>query len=347
MVQVQWGRDLIRSWTRNGWVDLPQRVGDKIGRIIGAAPGQVLVADSTSVNLFKLLAAALPLRPDRKVILSDRGNFPTDLYIARGLATLLGGYELRVVEEDRILQSIDSDVALVMLTQVNYRSGLLHDLAAMTATAQAAGALMLWDLSHSTGALPVDLDAAKADFAVGCGYKYLNGGPGAPSYLYVAQRHQDQVRPALAGWFSHAAPFDFDLEYRPADGIRRNLSGTPGILGLTALEVAVDLMLEVDQQALRQKSIKLCETFIARVEAECGNHFEIASPRDAARRGSQICLRHPAAGEIVQKLIDQQVIPDFRPPDIVRCGFAPLYTSFGDLGRAVAVLKQVGRELAG
>ena len=347
VVRIQWGRDLIRSWTDNGWIELPQRLGDKIGRIVGAAADQVIVADSTSVNIFKLLDAALQLRPGRKVILSDRGNFPTDLYVARGLAALKGqGHELRIVDEAALADAMGDDIAVVMLTQVNYRSGRLHDMAAITRAAHAAGAVTLWDLSHSAGALPVHLDRDEADFAVGCGYKYLNGGPGAPAFLYVAKRHQAMIRPALSGWFSHAAPFDFDLEYRPAEGIRRSLCGTPGILGLVALDAAIDLMLEADQDVLRQKSVCLCESFIALVEQECGDMFELASPRAAAQRGSQICLRHPVAGEFVERLMVGGVIPDFRPPDILRFGFAPLYIGFADLWHAVAALKRVGSDLA-
>jgi kynureninase len=345
VVREEWGRDLITSWVGHGWIDLQQRVGDKIGRLVGAAPGQVNAADSTSVNVFKLLAAALDLRPGRRRILSDRGNFPTDLYMAEGLAALAGrGHELVLAEEEAVAGAIDADTAVVMLTEVNYRTGRLHDMAAVTARAHAAGALVLWDLAHSAGALPVALDAAGADFAVGCGYKSLNGGPGAPAFLYVAQRHQAVVRPPLSGWLGHAAPFAFDLDYRPADGIRRHVCGTPPILSLAALEVGVDLMLEADMAAVRAKSIALADRFLALAEAACPGVFGLASPRDGAGRGSQICLTHPQGYAVMRALIARGVVGDFRAPDILRFGFTPLYTRFADIDAAVARLARVMAE---
>src|SRR5690606_29149439 len=259
VVEQEWGRDLIRSWNIHGWIDLPRRAGNKIARLIGAEPGEVIVADSTSVNLFKLLAAALRLRPGRTVIVSERDNFPTDLYVAQGLIDLLGaGHELRLIDrpEDAI-DAIDEDVAVVSLTHVNYRTGRIHPMRDLTAAAHRAGALMLWDLCHSAGALPVELGACEADLAVGCGYKYLNGGPGAPAFLYVAERLQDDIRPPLSGWMGHEAPFAFDVDYRPAPGIARNLCGTPAILSLTALDAGLDVLLDADMNEVRAKSLAL------------------------------------------------------------------------------------------
>jgi kynureninase len=342
LLRDEWGRDLITSWNKHGWIDLPLRVGDKIARLIGAGPGEVAVADSTSVNLFKLLSGALALAPGRRVVLSDRGNFPTDLYIAQGLAAArTDGVELRVVDETAVIDAIDPATAVVMLTHVNYRTGRMHDLAAVTAAAHRAGALMLWDLAHSAGAMPIDLNGVGADLAVGCGYKYLNGGPGAPAFLFIAERHQARIRPPLSGWMGHAAPFDFDLDYRPATGIARNLCGTPAILSLAALEVGVDLMLEFDLAALRAKSVALTEAFAARVAARCPGAFTPASPQDPAQRGSQICLSHPDGYAIVQALIAHGVIPDFRAPDILRFGFAPLYLRYVDVWDAVEQLADI------
>ena len=341
LLREAWGRDLITSWNKHGWIDLPTRVGDKIARLIGAAPGEVAVADSTSVNLFKLLSGALDLVPGRRVVLSDRGNFPTDLYIAEGVVGRRSGFTLELVDEAHVADAIDASTAVVMLTHVNYRSGRMHDLAALTAAAHRAGALMLWDLSHSAGAMSIDLAAAGADFAVGCGYKYLNGGPGAPAFLFIAARHQARIRPPLSGWMGHEAPFAFDLDYRPAAGIARNLCGTPPILSLAALEVGVDLMLEADLAALRAKSVALGERFRARVAARCPGQFALASPADPATRGSQICLRHLEGYAIVQALIARGVIPDFRAPDILRFGFAPLYTRYVDIWDAVEHLAEI------
>ena len=342
LVQTEWGRDLITSWNQHGWIDLPSRVGDKIARLIGANPGEVVVADSTSVNLFKALGSALDLTPGRSVVLSDTGNFPTDLYVAQGVIGLRGGAAaLRLVEEAQLIDAIDAETAVVMLTHVNYRTGRLHDMAAVTAAAHRHGALVLWDLSHSAGALPVALNAIDADFAVGCGYKYLNGGPGAPAFLFIARRHQAAIRPPLSGWMGHAAPFAFDLDYRAAAGIARNLCGTPAILGLAALEVGVDLMLEADLEALRAKSVALGAGFAALVEQTCAGRFELASPRDPSARGSQISLRHPQGYAIIQALIARGVIADFRAPDIMRFGFAPLYLRHVDIWDAVAQLADI------
>lgn len=343
VTREEWGQSLITSWNKHGWIGLPQRIGDKIARIVGAAPGEVVAADSTSVNLFKLLAAACALRPDRKVILTEAGNFPTDIYMAEGLVSVLGdGYEVRTADRENIAAAIMDDVAVVMLTHVDYRSGDMLDMASVTASAHAAGGLMLWDLAHSAGAVPVDLNGAGADFAVGCGYKYLNGGPGAPAFLFVASRHQAAARQPLSGWMGHAAPFDFEQHYRPADGIARHLAGTPAILGLVALEEGVDLYLEADSEDLRRKSVLMTECFAALVAQECGGHgLTLASPADATGRGSQVCFRHDEGYAIVQALIARGVIGDFRTPDILRFGFAPLYLRYQDLWNAVTHLRHV------
>jgi kynureninase len=341
VVDQEWGHDLIRSWNLHDWITLPSRAGDKIARLIGASAGEVVVADSTSVNLFKLLAAALKLRPGRPVIVSEPENFPTDLYVAQGLGDLVGGVELRLADPDGLGDAIGDDVAVVMLTHVNYKTGRRHDMEAVTAMAHEAGALMLWDLAHSAGALPVDLNAANADLAVGCGYKYLNGGPGAPAFLFIAERLQSEIRPPLSGWMGHASPFDFDIDYRPAEGIARNLCGTPAILSMAGLDAALDLMLEADMGEIRAKSVALCDAFAALVEQECAGHgFELASPA-AAERGSQISIRHENGYAIMQALIDRGVIGDFRAPDLMRFGFTPLYTRHVDVFDAVAVLKDI------
>ncbi len=342
-VEEEWGEDLIKSWNKHGWIELPQRCGAKIAGLIGAKAQEVVVADSTSVNLFKLLASALRLRPGRKVILSDKGNFPTDLYVAQGLIDLLDqGHELRLVEPEEVSDAIDSSVALVMLTQTDYRTGRVHDMGKITEQAHAAGALMLWDLAHSAGAFPVDLRAAAADFAVGCGYKYLNGGPGAPAFLFVAERLQDQVRPPLSGWMGHEAPFQFDHDYRPAEGINRNLCGTPAILSMTALDAGLDIMQKAGMTAIREKSVRMTELFIKLMEARCADFgFELFSPRESEVRGSQVAFRHPQGYPIMAALIDRGVIGDFRAPDILRFGFAPLYLRYGDVWDAVEILRDI------
>jgi kynureninase len=342
-VEAQWGSDLIRSWNTHGWFTLQQRVGDKIGRLIGARPGETLVADSTSVNLFKLLSAALDLRPDRRIIVSEAANFGSDLYVAEGLCRLRDrGCALRLAETDAVEAAIGPDVAVVMLTHVNYRTGRLWDMAAITARAHAAGALMLWDLAHSAGAMPLHLAGSRVDMAVGCGYKFLNGGPGAPAFLYVAEALQASIAPALSGWFGHADPFAFETHYRPAQGIARFAVGTPPVISLAALESGVDLMLDAPMSAIREKSLLLGRIFVQLVEQRLsGFGFGLVSPRDDDRRGSQVCLSHAHAWPITQALVEQGVIGDFRAPDILRFGFAPLYTSFADLWDAVAILRAV------
>ena len=341
-VQDEWGGMLIKGWNQAGWIDLPARVGDRIARLIGAAPGTVMACDSTSVNLFKVLSAALSLT-DRKVVLSDKGNFPTDLYVAQGLlGSLNREHELCVVPPEDVAGAIGADTAVVMLTQVDYRTGRLHDMAEITAKAHAAGALMVWDLAHSAGALPVDLSGCQVDFAVGCGYKYLNGGPGAPAFLYVRPDHADLVQPALSGWMGHEAPFDFTLDYAPAEGVDRMRVGTPPILSLACLDTALELWEGVDMADIRAASQRLSERFIAEVEARCEGHgLRLASPRDPDARGSQVSFHCPEGYAVMQALIAEDVIGDFRAPDIIRFGFAPLYNTVDDVIEAATRLAAI------
>jgi kynureninase len=343
VVTREWGDGLIRSWNDAGWIDLAGRVGDKIARLIGAAPGSVVVADSTSVNLFKLLAAALTLRPDRRVILSEQGNFPTDLYIAEGLAALLErGHSLRTVPSDDIVSAIDETVAVVMLTQVNYHTGRLLDMGAITRAAHAKGALVLWDLAHSAGALEVDLAGHDVDLAVGCGYKFLNGGPGAPAFLHVAPLLHDQVRFPITGWLGHANPFAFEPSFRPAGGIAGAVVGTPPVLSLAALEMGVDLALEADLAAVRAKSLDLAGVFVELVQAMCSDpELRLVTPTEPALRGSQVSFAHPHAHAIMQALIARGVIGDFRAPDVLRFGITPLYLRFVDMWDAAVILRDI------
>ena len=362
VVKEEWGQGLIQSWNTAGWIHLPQRVGDKIARLVGAAPGEVAVADSTSVNLYKVLCAASGVsradRPERRVILSERSNFPTDLYIAEGLARELGWQLVLADDPDSLVPRLQArDVALLMLTHVNYRNGFMHDMPALTEAAHAAGTLTVWDLAHSAGAVPVDLHAAQADYAVGCGYKFLNGGPGAPAFVWAHPRHADRFWQPLSGWMGHAAPFEFSAAYRPASGIARYLCGTPPVLSLAALECGVDTLLAAEplggMAAVRSKSIALTALYAQLVDRRCaGSGLAIVSPGDAARRGSQVCLAHDDGSgtsggyAIVQALIARGVVGDFRAgdglaPDILRFGFTPLYTRFVDVWDAVEQLRQV------
>jgi kynureninase len=343
VIENEWGEDLITSWNRHDWIGMPQRVGDKIARLIGAGAGEVVVTESTSINLFKVLAVALKMRPGRRVIVSEAENFPTDLYMAQGLTELLDrDYTLRLVSARELEQALDADAAVLMLTQVNFRTGALHDMAALTAAAHAAGALAIWDLSHTAGALPVDLNGAKADFAIGCGYKYLNGGPGAPAFVYAAARHHGQAPQPLYGWLGHAAPFEFAPGYRPADGIRQYIVSTPSILAMAALEEGVDLLLQADLGELRAKSKALTEAFIALVEERCaGMGLSLVTPRDAERRGSQVSFTHEHGYAVMQALIARGVIGDFRAPNLIRFGFSPLYIRHVDVWDAVEILRDV------
>lgn len=356
VVNVEWGEGLIRSWNSAGWFEAPRRVGNKIARLIGAGIDEVVATDSTSVNLYKVLSAALNLvrhdAPQRKTIVSERSNFPTDLYIAEALCRERG-CSLKLIEPDELAAALTPDVAVLMLTHVNYRTGAMHDMRALTAAAHSAGILTVWDLAHSAGAVPVDLNGSGADFAVGCGYKYLNGGPGAPAFVWVAPRHADRFWQPLAGWWGHAAPFAFTPGYQPAPGIARYLCGTQPIISLAALDCGVDTVLAAEpiggMSALRAKSLALTDLFIELVEARCAGHgLTLVTPREHAQRGSQVCLaRANGAYAIVQALIARGVIGDFRAgdagdhPDILRFGFTPLYIGFEDVWNAVEHLKQV------
>jgi kynureninase len=364
-VAREWGQDLIKSWNQAGWFAMPGRVGDKIARLIGAGAGEVVATDSTSVNLYKVLAAALSIAqqdaPERRLIVSERSNFPTDLYIAQSLCTERG-CTLKLVEPEEIHAALTPEVAVLMLTHVNYRTGAMHDMTAVTATAHDAGILTVWDLAHSAGAVALELSRAQADFAVGCGYKYLNGGPGAPAFVWANPRHCERFWQPLAGWWGHAAPFEFSPDYQPASGITRFQCGTQPIISLAALDCGLDTLLAAESlggmAALRRKSLALTDLFIALVQQRCAGHgLALATPREHAQRGSQVCLTIEASGEntdwpspayaIVQALIARGVLGDFRAgdggrhPDIMRFGFAPLYIGFEDVWHAVEHLRQV------
>ncbi len=344
MLTDEWGEKLITGWNKAGWMAQPMQLGDRIGKMIGAEPGHVVMGDTLSIKVYQALASALELRPDRRVVLSDSGNFPTDLYMAEGLLrTLDKEYELRVVAPEDVAAAITDEVAAVMLTEVDYRTGRLHDMADLTRKAHAVGALTIWDLAHSAGALPVDLAGAGADFAVGCTYKYLNGGPGAPAFIYVAPRHADRARPALSGWLGHAAPFAFEPSYRSGAGIERMRVGTPPVMQMTALETAMDIWDMADMADVRETSIALCDTFIAEVEATCPD-LVLASPRDGAKRGSQVSFRFEHGYAAMQALIAQGVIGDFRAPDVMRFGFTPLYIDEADVREAARRLAHVMSE---
>lgn len=336
VIEAEWGRDLIASWNRADWIGAPARVGAAIAPLIGAAPDEVIVADSVSVNLFKLLAAALALRPGRRVILSEPGNFPTDLYVAQGLAALLRGVELRTVPAEAIPAALGPDVAVLLLTHVHYRTARMHDMAALSAAAHAAGALALWDLSHSAGAVVVDLNGAGADLATGCGYKYLNGGPGAPAFVFAARRHHDALAQPLQGWMGHAAPFDFVDDFAPAPAMRRFLTGTMPILSLSALEAGVATFAGVAMAALQAKSRSLLGLLEARM-AERAPALRCLSPVDPAARGSHLAFAHPQAFAICQAAIERGVVGDFRAPDVWRLGVTPLYTRHVDVWDAAEV----------
>ena len=341
----QWGEMLIRGWNQGGWMDMPRRIGDRVGRLIGAPEGTVVMGDTLSIKVYQALASAIDLAaerdPSRRVILSDNGNFPSDLYMAEGLIKSLNrGYVLKVVDPLAVEEAIDETVAVTMLTEVDYRTGRLHDMTALTKKAHEAGALTVWDLAHSAGAIPVDLFGADADFAVGCTYKYLNGGPGAPAFIYVAPRFADQARPALSGWLGHEKPFAFDLSYRPGDGIERMRVGTPPVLALAALDAALDAWDGVDMADVREKSIALCDLFIAEVEARCPS-LTLGSPRDGKNRGSQVSFLHEEGYAIMQALIGRGVIGDFRAPNAIRFGFTPLYIGERDVVSAVDVLADI------
>jgi len=339
VVASEWGEGLVRSWNTAGWIKAPARLGAKVARLIGAAPDEVVVADSTSANLFKLLSAALDLSPERRVILSEPGNFPTDLYVAQGLAATRPGVEVRTLPRARIADAAGPDTVL-LLTHVHYKTGERFDMAAVTRTARDRGAVVVWDLSHSVGAVPLDLPAAGVELAVGCGYKYLNGGPGAPAFLYAAGNLQPRLRSPMTGWMGHAQPFAFGDDYAPADGIGRFLCGTPPILGMAALEAGLDLFLEADAPALWAKSAQLCDLFIEAVEHGSPEPV-LVTPRAASARGSHVSFAHEQAHAIVQALIERGVIGDFRAPDVMRFGFAPLYNTHVEAVFAGAAVAEI------
>lgn len=342
----EWAEDLIRAWNTAGWFDMPVVLGDQLGRLIGAAEGQTVVCDTTSINIYKVLHAALAMRPDRHVIVAEGDSFPTDLYMAEGVASTRPGAVLRLegVDAANVEELIDDQVAVILLNHVNYKSGELRDMAALTRKAHDAGALIVWDLCHTAGAMPVELDKANADFAVGCTYKYLNGGPGAPAFLYVATRHQGEARQPLSGWWGHARPFAFEQGYAAGSGIRRFLCGTQPVLSMRALKGALDLWDDVDLTVLREKSIALTDLFIQLVEAKCAGYgLELESPRDGSKRGSQVSFIHEHGYRIMRALIERGVIGDFRAPSTIRFGFTPLYVGYKDVWAAVAVLEDILR----
>jgi kynureninase len=343
-LRAEWGEMLIRGWNQAGWMEQPGALGDRLAPLIGAEAGAVMLGDTLSLKVFQALSAALRLNPKRRVVLSDRGNFPSDLYMTQGLLSALGdNYALRLVEPEEVAGALSEDVAVVLLTEVDFRSGRLHDMHGLTQAAHAHGVLSVWDLAHSAGAIPVALKDARADFAVGCTYKYLNAGPGAPAFIYVAPRHHGDVEPLLSGWLGHASPFEFGLQYAPGAGMERMRVGTPPVLGLAALDAALDIWDDVDMHDVRARSIELSELFIDEVERRCPD-LELASPRDPHARGSQVSFRFEHGYACMQALIEQGVIGDFRAPDGMRFGFTPLYIDHHDVLQAVAILEAILRD---
>jgi kynureninase len=344
MITDEWGEMLITGWNRAGWMAQPTEIGNRIARLIGAEAGHVVMGDTLSIKVYQALASALKMRPDRRVIVSDSGNFPSDLYMAQGLIDTLGqGYELRVVAPEDVSAAITSDVAVTLITEVDYRTGRRHNMREITQVAHEHGTLTIWDLAHSAGAVDTDLSGCNADFAVGCTYKYLNGGPGAPAFIYVAPRHADIAKPALSGWLGHEAPFAFDLDYRAGSGIERMRVGTPPVIALRALSAALEIWDQVDMNDVRQKSIELTEQFITGVETACPM-LTLASPRDADHRGSQVSFRFEHGYAAMQACIAAGVVGDFRTPDIMRFGFTPLFIDARDVTEAIDRIATVMRE---
>ena len=341
VMQDEWGEMLITGWNKAGWMAQSTSIGDRVARLIGAEPGHVIMGDTLSIKVYQALASAVELNPDRRVILSDSGNFPSDLYMAEGLIQSLDkGYELRVVAPEDVAANITDEIAVMMITEVDYRTGRLHDMKALTAKAHANGVIALWDLAHTAGATDVKLAECKADFAVGCTYKYLNGGPGAPAFIYVNPKHADIARPAMSGWLGHDAPFAFEQSYRPHSGIERMRVGTPPVLALSALSTALDIWDMADIADVRRKSQDLTNLFIAEVEARCPE-LTLASPRDANTRGSQVSFAFENGYPAMQALIARGVIGDFRAPNVMRFGFTPLYIDEGDVVRATEILQDI------
>ncbi len=344
VIRHEWGNRLIRSWNEANWYELPLRVGDRIAPLLGVGAGEVVVGDSTSVSLFRALAAAVQLRPDRQVVVTERGNFPTDLYILHGLRQLLPNLEVRFWNESEPLVNSLRGAAVLMLTHVDYRTGRIRDMRGLSAAAHEAGALTVWDLSHSTGILDLDIDRDGADFAIGCGYKYLNGGPGAPSFTWVAPALVDVASQPLSGWFGHKDPFAFVPDFEAASGIQRFLTGTQQVLSLASLDEALNVWEDVSMHDVRKKSTAQTERFIAGVERECDGHgLALLSPRNSAERGGQVSFEHAEGYRIMQALISRGVIGDFRAPNILRFGFSPLYVSFADIDRAIEILAEIMR----
>lgn len=350
VIQEEWGNDLIKSWNKAGWFDLPSRLGNLLAPLIGADADEVVVTDSTSINLFKAIAAALNIQSkkadtnNRKVIVTERSNFPTDIYMAEGLTQWLDrGYRLHLIDSaEELSKAINQDTALVMLTHVNYRSGALHDMAAVTAMAHSRGALCLWDLAHSAGAVEVNLQQANADFAVGCCYKYLNGGPGAPAFIWVPKRHQANFHHPLTGWWGHAAPFAMHPSFTVTPDIRRALCGTQPIVSLAMIESGLQVFAKTSMASVRKKSLALTDLFIQLVETRCAQHqLELVTPRDHAQRGSHVSFTHQHAYAVIQALIERGVVGDYREPGIMRFGFTPLYTSYTDVWNAVEILRDI------
>lgn len=347
VINQQWGTDLINSWNKAGWWDLPVRLGNKIGQLVGARENETVITDTTSMNLFKVLATAIGIQqqhPTRKTIIAERDSFPTDLYMIEGFMALINqGYKLQLIDQPEDLpQYLNEQTAVVVLSHVNYRTGYLHDMAAVNQAAHAQGALIIWDLCHSIGAVPIDLNGSNSDFAIGCTYKYLNGGPGSPAMLWVHSRYQTAFNQPLSGWWGHAKPFAMDVSYTPADNVRRYLCGTQPIVSMSLVECGVDIFLQTDMQALRQKSLRLTDVLIQLLEQECaGYDLTLITPREHLHRGSHISVRHPHGYAIVQALIARGVIGDYREPEVIRLGVTPLYLSFCDIWQAVQHLKQV------
>lgn len=348
VLREEWGEGLIRSWNNAGWFELPRRLGNKLAGLIGAGENEVVITDTTSLNIFKALAAAIRIQqanaPQRKVIVSERDNFPTDLYMIQGMIDLLQqGYELRLIDDSLPLeQAMGADVAVLLLSHVNYRTGAMYNMAAVTAQAHQHGALTIWDLAHAAGAVPVDLNASEADFAVGCTYKYLNGGPGAPAFIWVAARHQDRFWQPLSGWWGHSRPFDMAADYQPAQGIRRFLCGTQPILSMSLVECGLDATLQTSMAALREKSLALTDLFIRLVEQRCGQHsLALITPHEHAQRGSHVSYRHPQGYAVMQALIERGVIGDYREPEVLRFGITPLYLRHVDVWDAVETLRDI------
>lgn len=344
MLTQEWGDMLITGWNKADWMGQPARIGDRIGKLIGAPAGSVVMGDTLSIKVYQAVASALELNQSRKVVLSDNGNFPTDLYMVDGLLkSLNNGHELHLADPENVEAELSEEIAVLMLTEVDYRTGRKHDMKTITEKAHALGIIVIWDLAHSAGAVEVDLTACDADFAVGCTYKYLNGGPGAPAFIYVAPKHENNIRPALSGWMGHASPFAFDLDYQAGAGIERMRVGTPPVIALTALEASLDIWDMVSMADVRTKSIELCDLFISEVEARCPN-LELASPRDGNSRGSQVSFKFEHAYAGMQALIANRVVGDFRAPNSMRFGFTPLYIDEDDVVGAATILERVINE---